>query len=544
MSILWFAILVGVLITVHELGHLLAARLLDIGVLKLSIGFGPRIAAFKKGETEYAVALIPLGGYVRLLGEEDASEVPAAQRHRAYSLRPAWQRLVVLLGGPLANLIFPVLVFTHLYARQPTARAAVIGTVLAGQPAQQAGLRPGDRVVAIDGEAVRTWDEMNQRIGAAAGRALKIAVERSGVSLTKYITPRAHRRYDALGLSETVGLIGVAPHYRLPLVGVIEDGPAHRAGLRTFDRVLAINGRPVENADDLEPLERPRSGAMLLVSYLRPRPSALGFAHVARLEPRTAEVVPSRGAEGFDAGVLPADLFVRAVEPGTPAASIGGVGLRPGDVLLALDGARLSSWDQLVQKLEEEPGEPHRLVWRGRDAEHSAGFTLLLRRQLDEYHTEETRFVFGADGAHAIRPVDEVPLERHVLGAAALALRRAFHLTWTLGRALGLTLLGRLPSSSLGGPILIYEAAGVAAQHGPQHFLVMAALISLNIGLLNLLPVPLLDGGQATMVLIERVRRRPLSARARARAGWVGLMIVFAVWLLVFHNDLVRYLMR
>jgi regulator of sigma E protease len=150
--------------------------------------------------------------------------------------------------------------------------------------------------------------------------------------------------------------------------------------------------------------------------------------------------------------------------------------------------------------------------------------------------------VFGASGARAITAVPDVKVETHVVGAFTHAVGRAFGVTLTLMRVLGLTLAGRLPPTAIGGPILIYQVAGVAAQHGVEQFLVMAALVSLNLGLLNLLPVPLLDGGQATLVVLEAVRRRPVSARMRQRAAYIGVALLVFLLLLASRNDLLRHL--
>ena len=179
----------------------------------------------------------------------------------------------------------------------------------------------------------------------------------------------------------------------------------------------------------------------------------------------------------------------------------------------------MTSWELLTQALDEHPKDEHTVAWHGIDGiDRHASFRLDRRRRLDEYQAESTYYLFGADGARAIAPVPTLPRERNVLGAAAAGLARAASVTGTLVRVLGLTLIGRLPSTSIGGPILVYEVAGVAAQHGFDHFLAVAALISLNLGLLNLLPVPLLDGGQASIVL-SRGGAPPAGVAAGARAG-------------------------
>jgi regulator of sigma E protease len=303
-----------------------------------------------------------------------------------------------------------------------------------------------------------------------------------------------------------------------------------------------VQGRPVATVADLEPLFAPRGGGMLLVTYLRQNAAPPGFASVARLEPGTAQIVPTLVGRGrYDTGLRPADLYIHEVEPGSPAAR---AGLRAGDVLTTLDGARLTAWELFAQALEERPADAHLVGWRSVDgSEHSAGFRLEPRRALDEYQWESTLYVFGASGARAVEPVPEVALEPHLGAAVVQALGRSLSVTATLARVLGLTIVGRMPGA-LGGPILIYQVAGVAAQHGFGQFLVMAALVSLNLGLLNLLPVPLLDGGQASLVLIEAVRRRPVSGRARERATYIGVALLVMLLLLASRNDLLRHLGR
>jgi regulator of sigma E protease len=552
-TLVWFALLIGLLITAHELGHFAMARLFGVRVLKLSIGFGRPLLRFLRGGTEYAVGIVPLGGYVRLYGEGDAFS-PAADTDTpdSFGARPAWQRLCIIFAGPLANVCFAAFVFTQLATAEAGAPTATIGTVFAGQPAGDADLRVGDQVIAVDGDDVRTWDEFNQRVVHAPGRELRVTIERPTAPgepprlLQKVLTPRAHVRTDAFGGRETVGLVGVAPYFTLPQVGVVDgNAPAYKAGLRTFDVVTSIHGRPVRTASDLGPLVSPRGGGMLVVTYLRPVDASLGFLPLSTLQPRTATIVPANvngpgQAPHYDAGVRSADSFVHTVEPETPAAAIG---LGRGDQVTQLDGQPMSSWEILTQALDEHPLDEHTIAWRSGDGtQHHARFTLERRSRLDEYQAESTYYVFGAEAARALVPVPSLPPGRNWIVAAGRGVARAASVTATLVRVLGLTVIGRLPATSIGGPILVFEVAGVAAQHGVHHFLAVAALISLNLGLLNLLPVPLLDGGQAALVLLEAVRRRPVSARARERATVIGLVLLAALMLLALRNDLARHL--
>jgi regulator of sigma E protease len=283
---------------------------------------------------------------------------------------------------------------------------------------------------------------------------------------------------------------------------------------------------------------------MLLVTYERPREASLGFASVARLEPRSAQIVPDAPARPghYDYGLRPADLYIHEVEPGSPAAA---VGLQPGDCLVSLDGAPLTAWEMFAQALEERPLDEHEVVWRTHaGVERQARFKLQPRRTLDEYQSESTLYVFGAKGARAIEPVPQVAVQPHLWSAVGMAVARALSVTATLVHVLALTVLGRMSSTAIGGPILIYQVAGVAAQHGAEQFLVMAALVSLNLGLLNLLPVPLLDGVQASLIHIEAVRRRPVTARTRERATCNGVALLAALLLLASRNDLIRNFLK
>ena len=167
-----------------------------------------------------------------------------------------------------------------------------------------------------------------------------------------------------------MGLIGVAPHFRLPQVGIEPGSAAERAGLKSFDVILSVQGRAVESMADLEPLffDRARSGLMLLVTYQRPRDAAFGFAAVATLEPRSAQIVPEAPTRPghYDFGLRPADLYIHDVESGSPAAR---AGLEPGDVLVSLDGAALGAWEMFTQALEERPEDEHLVTWRTRSGE-------------------------------------------------------------------------------------------------------------------------------------------------------------------------------
>jgi regulator of sigma E protease len=549
LNLLWAILLVGVLVTVHELGHFVVAKLLDVRVLRLSIGFGPRLLKLRRNGTEYALSAIPLGGYVKMLGEDPEDVISPADQGRAFPQKTLWKRVAIVLAGPAANLIFPLLIHFQFYVGQKTALSSTVGVVFEGQPADRV-LQPGDRIVAIDDEAVRYWDDVNRLTAAAPGRDLRITIERPGEEkpLVKVVTPRAHERRDLLGARERVGLIGVAPHYPLPQVGIERpggvDSPASRAGLRTFDVVTSVQGRPVGSWHDLEVVLGQNHGEALVVTYLRRAAGpGIGFTSLERLEPGSAQVFPDRVVENgrarYVTGIRSGELFVHDVEPGSPAAL---AGLHPGDELTTLDGAPLRHWELLQQIFEEQPERTFQIGWLTVAGEaRTASIRLQPRTMRDEYQTESTLYVFGARPERATRSVPEVPIEGRVTWAVERAFSTTIGVTGTIARVLALLVTGRVPATAIGGPIMIYQIAGAAAAQGTDQFLAAAALISLNLGLLNLLPVPVLDGGQILFLGIEAARKKPLARRTRARAAWVGLALLAALMILAAGNDVVRF---
>ncbi|MSP61537.1 MAG: RIP metalloprotease RseP [Myxococcales bacterium] len=568
-TLFWAILLIGVLVTVHELGHFVVAKLLDVKVLRLSLGFGPRLLKLRHGDTEYALSAIPLGGYVKMLGEDPNDEVAAAEQSRSFSQKPILQRLAIVLAGPAANLAFPALIYFQFFVSQETTLSSTIGAVFEGQPAAGV-LQPGDRIIAIDDESVRYWEDVNRLCNAAPGRDLRITIERPGEDrpLVKVVTPRAHERLDLLGTRERVGLIGVAPHYRLAQIGVQQVGdtqsPAAKAGLRTFDVVTSVQGRSVGSWHDLDAALQHNRGEALVITYLRSRGGSLGFAPIDRLEPGTTQVFPERvaspaatplpgaqqrpagsgavsgvGRARYETGIRSGDLFIHDLEAGSPAAL---AGIRTGDELTTLDGQPLRHWELLAQTFEEQPERTFRIGWRGATGEaREAEIKLQPRTRRDEYQTESTLYVFGAEPARAKRAVPEVAIDGRVGWAARRSLAMTVGVTATMVRVLALLLTGGLPATGIGGPIMLYHLAGVAAAHGTDQFLAMVALISLNLGLLNLLPVPVLDGGHVLFFTIEAIRGKPIAPRTRERAVYFGLALLAALMLLAARNDIVRY---
>jgi regulator of sigma E protease len=539
-------VLLGVLILVHELGHFVFARLFDVKVLRFSLGFGPRIVGFTWGETEYRLSAVPLGGYVRLLGEDPGDPIPPVDRPRALAAKPLWQRYSVVVAGPVFNLLLPLLIYFIHFAGQRTMLPPTIGTVLPDLPAAAAGLLPGDRVESIDGRPVRYWEELEHTISTSAGKTLRFAIRRGPDAEERDVTPIETERSGPLGRKQRIGWIGFGPRFDLPEIGVRDpSSPAAQAGLKTFDFITAVNGVPVATWTEFARAVERAGASPLRLNYVRGGYSAVPFAHIEIEEPGSAVVIPvavfdGAGRRHYETGILSAAMFVFSVEPGSPADKIG---LRRGDQILSFGGAPLAHWEVMRERLAARPKDEFRIGWiSSAGVQHEAALRQEIQTHLDVNRQEEQRPVFGALNRPAWKTDSPVPITNRFGYAVGHAFKHTGENIVTMVYGFGEIVRGHVPLTSLGSPLMVGYAAGVAAEQGLDQYLWLMAVISVNLGLLNFLPVPILDGGLLVFFTLELFKRRPPSPRARAMATRVGLVVVASLMLLALRNDVVRLL--
>jgi len=538
-------VFLGVLIVVHELGHFILAKAFGVKVLRFSLGFGPKLIAFQTASTEYCLSLVPLGGYVRLLGEDPNEPVAEIDRHRTLLSKPLWQRYAIVIAGPMFNLLLPIFIYFFFFMGQRTLPAPIVGTVVPGMPAGAAGILPGDRIETVDGKPIRYWEQLEARVRAAPGQTLRLGIRRGSDAEERDVTPVRTQDRNIFGMKEVVGYAGWGARFQLPQMGLMDlTSPAGQAGVRTFDYVLGVNGMPVGHWADFE-REVARAGASpLRIFYLRGTHSALPFAHIEIQEPGMAVVIPQpvmeNGRRRYETGLLPADLFVYSVKPGSPADQIG---VRHGDQLVALDGQPLTHWDTLQRRLADDPERSYVLTWLSPGGiKHQASFQQARQSRIDAYRQEQHQWVFGATPIEAYKLAPEVPVKNRFLHALGHSVSHTGGIIKTVGQGLVEIVRGRVPLSALAGPLTIGHAVGVAAEQGLSTYLLLLALLSINIALLNLLPIPILDGGLLMFFTIELAKGRPPSARARQIASYVGLVLVLSLMVLALKNDVVRFL--
>src|SRR5215468_4909052 len=532
-----FVLLLGALVFVHELGHFLFAKAVGVKVLRFSIGFGPPLFSFSRGETEYRIAALPLGGYVKMAGGVPGEDAAPEDEARSYLAQSPWKRMLIVAAGPAFNLIFPLLIFFVVIVSYPQPSTAVL-RVVPGMPADTAGIRVGDVVTEVDGRPVRSLEEMQWALVGKAGQRIPVVVQRDGQPVKLVVTPSSE------GAIKNRGLIGIAPNRAPPTVAVRSGGPADRAGVQSLDRVLAVNGHPVGDLQALEHEIAGATGAELTLNLVRRVPAEVPGLEGSVPEVQTIRVPRGEGAGAAAFGLEPVDvyslLYVGRVLPGSAAAD---AGLVRGDRLEAIDGKQIRSREQLLKRLGELKDHPFRLTWMHdgspREAEvrmrpaKAAGesangggeaFELGLRF---ESGTPGDR---GSDARVHVGPGLAFLTATHRLGEAVI----------DTAAGLAMLLTGQVSFKNVGGPIMIYGIAGKAAQAGLDYFLNLMALISVNLGLINLVPIPALDGFQLLSAGWEAVRRRPIPMRAREIANAVGIVALIVLMVLVCVNDLTR----
>jgi regulator of sigma E protease len=444
----YFLLALAVLIAVHEYGHYLAARLCGVKVLRFSLGFGRTVFLRRVGpdQTEWAISLIPLGGYVRML---DESEGPVAhsERHRAFNRQPVWKRVIVVVAGPLANFLLAIVVYWAMFMHGSHELPAVLGPVANVSAAERAGLVEGERIVSVDGEQVASWADVRWLI-------VDRGIDRKSVEVVA-TAPDGSTQIGMLDLSNVViddrandvmsqiGLSPVLPHVPAVIGTVVGGGAGERAGLREGDRILAVNGQAIGDFRE--------------------------FARVvARLPGQAVMLRVQRGANALDVPATP------ELVPGSePARGRLGVGVR------------------------------------------------------EDREAVERSLVLVSYG----------PLE-----AMSKAVAQTWHTTTFSLKVMWKMVVGEVSIRNVSGPVTIADYAGQTARAGFEAYMRFLALVSISLGVLNLLPVPILDGGHLLYYVAEAIRGKPLSERVMELGQKAGFAILASLMALAFFNDINRLL--
>jgi regulator of sigma E protease len=537
-----FIILLGVLVTVHELGHFLVAKACGVKVTRFSIGFGPKLFGFTKGETEYQVALLPLGGYVKMAGDSPHEELSPEDAQRGFLNAAPWKRALIVVAGPFFNLVFPILVYFFVFIGPHEATSTKVGFVDPAMPAAAAGIRPGDRIVAIDGEKVQTFEDLRDAFVGRFERPIPLTYERDGKQHVTEVTPRKMIETSPVDSVER-GLIGIQPVRKPAVLGVPPGSPAAQAGLRTFDRVLAINGVNVPDEAALHEQVAKAEGELELTVQRMQRVEA---GPVTGRVPSVVKVKVQKQPDndGYAAlGAEPSDMYVIAVSPNSAADK---AGIQAGDRLVSFNGETLRSFNILQGELSKLKDQPFQLTWRSAadGQERTQRLAQAPLTSKDEFGQESSPLVLGVrpwmPSSAELLAEDTVTVNLGPLEALRESAIIVPKIVGQMVRVIGGLVSGTVSPKTLGGPVMMYQLASKSAEQGLDSFLHLMAVISINLGVMNLLPIPVLDGFHLLAAFWEGIRRRPIPVRVREVANVIGLILLAALMGMAFFNDFTR----
>lgn len=428
-TLISFIIVLGILIFIHELGHFAVAKACGVGVEKFSLGFGPKLVGIRRGETEYRISVLPLGGYVKMVGEAPGEEVSPELKAKSFTHKPVWKRAAIVAAGPAMNLILaiallPVIFMIGIQVPVYLDKAAEVGYVVPDEPAFKAGIKPGDTVKSLDGKEVRNWEDLLAELAMNPSKAVELTLTRDSETIKTTITPETSEQTGA-------GYGGMFP----PMKPVIGD-----------------------------------------------------------------------------------------VAPGYPAKD---AGLKAGDLILAINGNRITHWAELEGIIHKSEGKLKLLVQRdGKE---------LTFEVTPKYNEEAKVHLIG------ISRQDQTVLRQYGFGESITkGISSGIEMTTKLFVVIKGLVIGDYSLKTLGGPIMIAQVAGKAAESGIADLLSLVAFLSLQLGIINLFPIPVLDGGHIVFFGMEAIKGSPLSERFMTVAQQVGIALLIALMVLVTWNDLYR----
>ena len=528
-------ILLGLLIFVHELGHFIAAKFFGVKVETFSLGFGPKLIKYIRGETTYCVSALPLGGYVKMYGDEPGKDIPEEARNRSYLHKPVGQRIIIALAGPLMNLFFAgVLFYMVAYVGDKT-MAATIGEIAQNSEAFQSGFRNYDQIKKVNGQEVETWYDVTAITENSAGRSITFEVLRNQSLTEVAVQPKEADNKDVLSTKGRIGQIqGFTNQIHLSFVGLEPNSPLLALGFKNADHITHINGEEITFFRQIErALENPSSS----VTFKIKRYETL-VDEKSKFEELEISVQP-QDVQGKNLGLYIPETMVAEVKKDSPAFA---AGVQVYDRLLKINGNKILSFDDIVKNISSYKKDDPPLQIEFLRGSETVNLSIVpeptdLEGQLG---VKENRYTIGI-----------VPLKNSVpqlfiwkTRDFSKALQRSINdtLKWTKMTCLSFYRMieGRVPAKNIGGFVSIGQAAYRSWTVGIGAFLKIMAIISINLFIINLLPIPILDGGHLMLFILEAIKGSPLSLRRIEMAQQAGFLFILFLMAFALFNDFSR----
>lgn len=540
--------LLGVLVLIHELGHFLIGKLFGIGVEVFSIGFGPKILSFKHRNTLYQIAWIPLGGYVKFAGAIPSEEVPEEFQGTEFYKAPRYGQIATILAGPIANLLLAIFIFAFLGSQGIEHPAPIIGQVRHGSPAEQAGLQSGDKILEIGSEAIFTWHDIEEQISQKAGTPIEIKVLREGGEFSFQVTPRAIMAEDMMGKMVEKGRIGIGYGFHPAILQVKEaSSPAAESGIESgmLVKFVRFENESFEIKSWDEFLNSLKEAFQRNVSSLSVELSPFESEEVLSRELKTElwKTLPNVDFKDLkfkrtlanSLGIANSELTIQSVqEPSN-------LSLKPGDQILAIENEKLADIYALSDFLQNNEKESI-LIRVLRNGKKLNLETTLEAMDVQKASGKEQVYTLPLEFLGALVPPPPV-VEKYSgpLASLSFGVETTLDYSRRIFEVVGGLFMGDVPLKVLGGPIMIAKVAEESVKQGLDRFFNAMALISINLGIINLFPIPALDGGKFLMVSVEAVLRRRLKPSTVENFHILGFMMILSLVVLSTYNDLSRF---
>jgi regulator of sigma E protease len=537
-------VLLGVLIFIHELGHFLVAKYFNVKVEVFSLGFGPKIWKYVRGETTYCLSAIPFGGYVKMFGDELGGEVPSDLQNRSFLHKPIYQRICIALAGPIMNLFLAYFLFLLLSLIGEQVVAPKLGDLAESTPAYQLGFRSGDRVVSINDQAIGRWDELDEIISQNKGNPLEFTLmrEASEEPLKIKIIPGDGISKNIFHAGEHIGEIEGFDYVSNSSLIAISDPKSifGQLGFKTGDQITAINRIPVKTFRSLTDILIAESGNSS-ISFSVDR---YGTSPEASEKPEKIKITWDLKKIGFPdsaskLGIEKPETFIGEVSKDSPAAI---AGVQANDQIIKIDDAPIKTFNDIINSVSSfKEGQNDLKITVVRNGETKTfAVTPKLTEIKSEMGASEKRFAIG------IRPLKSSYVEYghwrapNLTTAVSWSFKKTWQWTYMTVMSFVLVVQNKVSPKNLGGFISIGQMAQKSWDVGIDAFLRIMAIISLNLFILNLLPIPVLDGGHILLFSIEGIKGTPISIKKLEIAQQIGVFFLLSLLAFSLFNDVSR----
>ncbi len=523
-------LLLGVLIFVHELGHFSVARWCGVRVETFSMGFGKKIFKIQRGYTTYCLSIIPLGGYVKMFGDQPGEAIDDADKKYSFTHQPVKNRIAIVLAGPLMNFFFAWMIFVFLGFHGMDLPSAVIGDVAAGTEAAKAGFQPEDQIISVGEQEIRSVRDLDSALKDFQGRTAAFQVLRKGQLVTLNPFVRTMPNPNPVSTSSTMGDVdGLETSAKSSIIGVKNSSLIASLGVKDGDRIEKINGTPVNTWSELnQALKNISSKEVLSLDVKRENPKEEKFS-----------VQLNSGWKKENLGIEKPDLTLYKVLPGSPAEK---AGLQAGDRLTKLQNKTILEWEDILNAIKNYSGSGNVQIEFYRDGKiQKTVVEPQVTKQMSPFGMEEKRYTIGIVPSIIYEPMKITKVvARNVGDAFSSGLKQ----TWDYSVMTLLSFVrlfqNKISAKSVGGIFTIGQAAGDTFKMGLSKFLTMMAIISVNLFVLNLLPIPVLDGGHLVFYTIEVLKGSPLSLKKMEMAQQVGMLLLVGLMVFGLFNDVSR----